>query len=47
MLSRDRDAKQRWANNVAAAGWSLGYGGIGSQLLGSAVKNSVGRLFGS
>ncbi|THH05102.1 hypothetical protein EW145_g5034 [Phellinidium pouzarii] len=37
----DRDAKQRWANNMAASGWSMGIGGLGGQLLGSAVKNSM------
>jgi len=41
----DRDAKQRWAKN--AAGWGMGLGGIGGQLFTSAVKNSVGRVFGS
>ncbi|KAH8120227.1 Golgi apparatus membrane protein TVP23 [Phellopilus nigrolimitatus] len=41
----DRDAKQRWASNIAASGWNMGMGGIGGQLLGSAVKNSVGRVF--
>lgn len=40
----DRDAKQRWANSAA---WNFGIGGIGGQLLGSAVKSSVGRVFGS
>ncbi|GLB36332.1 hypothetical protein LshimejAT787_0306200 [Lyophyllum shimeji] len=38
----DRDAKQRWANNVSS---SWGLGGIGGQLLAGAVKNSVGRVF--
>ncbi|KAF8559258.1 Golgi apparatus membrane protein TVP23 [Imleria badia] len=42
----DRDAKQRWANSVAASSWSMGMGGLGGQLLTSAVKNSVGKLFG-
>ncbi|EJD04049.1 Golgi apparatus membrane protein TVP23 [Fomitiporia mediterranea MF3/22] len=43
----DRDAKQRWANNMVASGWNMGFGGIGGKLLGSAVKNSVGRVFSS
>ncbi|KAG1826148.1 Golgi apparatus membrane protein TVP23 [Suillus subaureus] len=42
----DRDAKQRWANSIASSGWNMGMGGIGGQILGSAMKNSVGRLFG-
>jgi len=41
----DRDAKQRWANNVMGSGWGLGLGGIGGQILTGAVKNSVGRVF--
>ncbi|THH34121.1 hypothetical protein EUX98_g38 [Antrodiella citrinella] len=41
----DRDAKQRWANQLAGSGWGLGMGGIGGQLLAGAVKNSVGRVF--
>ncbi|KAJ7026279.1 Golgi apparatus membrane protein TVP23 [Mycena alexandri] len=43
----DRDAKQRWANSVVSSGWSLGLGGIGGQLVSSAVQKSVGRVFGS
>jgi hypothetical protein len=43
----DRDAKQRWASNVVGSGWSLGLGGLGGQLLTGAVKNGVGRVFGS
>lgn len=43
----DRDAKQKWATNMAASGWSMGIGGIGGQLLSGAVKNSVGRVFGA
>jgi len=42
----DRDAKQRWASDVAAQGWNIGLGGIGGQIMGSVVKNSVGRAFG-
>jgi len=42
----DRDAKQRWANSVAGSSWTMGMGGLGGQLLTSAVKNSVGKLFG-
>ena len=42
---RDRDAKQKWAANAAAAGWSMGMGGIGGQILSGVVKNSVGRVF--
>ncbi|KAL5519036.1 TVP23 [Sanghuangporus vaninii] len=41
----DRDAKQRWASSMAASGWNFGLGSIGGQLIGSAVKNSVGRVF--
>lgn len=44
-LRSDRDAKQRWASNAASAGWNMGLGGLGGQILGSAVKNSVGRVF--
>ncbi|KAF9443714.1 Golgi apparatus membrane protein TVP23 [Macrolepiota fuliginosa MF-IS2] len=43
----DRDAKQRWANNVVGGNWGLGIGGIGGQLLTGAVKKSVGKVFGS
>ncbi|KAI1797815.1 DUF846-domain-containing protein [Ganoderma leucocontextum] len=42
----DRDAKQKWANNLASSGWSMGMGGIGGQILTGVVKNSVGRVFG-
>ncbi|KAG8747941.1 Golgi apparatus membrane protein tvp23 [Ceratobasidium sp. 414] len=42
----DRDAKQRWASSVAAGGWNMGMGGLGGQILGGAVRNSVGRVFG-
>jgi len=42
----DRDAKKRWASNVAAKGWNMGLGGIGGQIVGSVVKNSVGKAFG-
>ncbi|KIK71208.1 hypothetical protein GYMLUDRAFT_211205 [Collybiopsis luxurians FD-317 M1] len=41
----DRDAKQRWANSVVGGGWSLGFGGIGGQLLTGAVQKGVGRIF--
>jgi len=27
-------------------GWNLGLGGLGGQLVGGMVKNSVGRVFG-
>jgi hypothetical protein len=47
LVSSDRDAKQRWANNVVGGGWGLGFGGIGGQILTGAVKSSVGRVFGS
>ncbi|KAE9410893.1 Golgi apparatus membrane protein TVP23 [Gymnopus androsaceus JB14] len=43
----DRDAKQRWANDVVGGSWSLGLGGIGGQLLTGAVQKGVGRVFGS
>ncbi|CDO72311.1 hypothetical protein BN946_scf184977.g8 [Trametes cinnabarina] len=42
----DRDAKQKWANNLASSGWNMGIGGIGGQILTGVVKNSVGRVFG-
>ncbi|KAI8995564.1 Golgi apparatus membrane protein TVP23 [Trametes punicea] len=42
----DRDAKQRWANNLASSGWNVGIGGLGGQILTGVVKNSVGRVFG-
>ncbi|KIP12016.1 hypothetical protein PHLGIDRAFT_114073 [Phlebiopsis gigantea 11061_1 CR5-6] len=38
----DRDAKQKWANQLAG-GWSIG--GLGGQVLAGVVKNSVGRVF--
>ncbi|KAF9068031.1 hypothetical protein BDP27DRAFT_1295587 [Rhodocollybia butyracea] len=41
----DRDAKQRWANNVVSSGWSMGMGGLGGQLLTGAVQKGVGRIF--
>lgn len=41
----DRDAKQKWASKLAGSGWTFGIGGIGGQILGSAVRNSVGRVF--
>jgi len=40
----DRDAKEKWASGMS---WNMGFGGIGGQLLTGAVKNSVGRVFGS
>ncbi|KAJ7050567.1 Golgi apparatus membrane protein TVP23 [Mycena amicta] len=43
----DRDAKQRWANSVVSSGWGLGLGGLGGQLISSAVQKSVGRVFSS
>ena len=39
---RDRDAKQKWANQLAG-GWSIG--GLGGSVLAGVVKNSVGRVF--
>ena len=42
----DRDAKQKWANNLASSGWGMGMGGIGGQILSGVVKNSIGRVFG-
>lgn len=41
----DRDAKQRWASSVVSSNWSLGFGGIGGQILTGAVKKSVARVF--
>ncbi|KAI0067710.1 DUF846-domain-containing protein [Artomyces pyxidatus] len=43
----DRDAKQRWAQNVAGSGWGIGMGGFGGQILTGVVKNSVGKVFGA
>ncbi len=42
---RDRDAKQRWASNVVSSNWSLGFGGIGGQILTGAVKRGVSKVF--
>ncbi|OCH96476.1 Golgi apparatus membrane protein TVP23 [Obba rivulosa] len=42
----DRDAKQKWANNLASSGWNMGLGGFGGQILTGVVKSSVGRVFG-
>ena len=47
LVPSDRDAKQRWANSMAASGWNMGLGSFGGQLVGSAVKSSIGRVFGS
>lgn len=41
--SRDRDAKEKWANQLGS-GWG-GIGGIGTTILSGVVKNSVGRVF--
>ncbi|KAF8463034.1 hypothetical protein JB92DRAFT_3136634 [Gautieria morchelliformis] len=41
----DRDAKERWASSVTSGAWNVGFGGIGGQLIGGVVKNSVGRVF--
>jgi len=41
----DRDAKQRWASNLASAGWNMGVGGYGGQILTGVMKNSVGLVF--
>lgn len=38
----DRDAKQKWANQLSS-GWSIG--GLGGQVLAGVVKNSVGKVF--
>ncbi|KAK6905949.1 hypothetical protein I203_106784 [Kwoniella mangroviensis CBS 8507] len=44
----DRDAQRRWANGIASSGnlMGFGFGGIGGQLVGGMVKNSLGRVFG-
>ena len=34
----DRDAQRRWSNNL--------FGGIGGQLMGGVIKNSIGRVLG-
>lgn len=41
----DRDAKTRWANDVVGGGWNSGFGGFGGQIMGSVVKQGVGRIF--
>lgn len=41
---RDQDAKRRWANSATSGLFS--FGGLGGQLLGGMVKNSVSRVFG-
>ncbi|KAJ3564257.1 hypothetical protein NP233_g8412 [Leucocoprinus birnbaumii] len=41
----DRDAKERWANNVVGGNWGLG--GIGGSIITGAIKKSVGRVIGS
>ena len=43
-LHSDRDAKQRWAQSAAQSGW--GIGGIGGQLLSSAIRGGVSRALG-
>lgn len=45
-LCSDKDAKQRWANNVAGTGWNMGMGGFGGRILSGVVRNSVGKVFG-
>ncbi|WVR06086.1 hypothetical protein IAU60_003114 [Kwoniella sp. DSM 27419] len=44
----DRDAQKRWASGIAASGnlMGFGFGGIGGQLVGGMVKNSLGRMLG-
>ncbi|OCF42124.1 cytoplasmic protein [Kwoniella heveanensis CBS 569] len=44
----DRDAQKRWASGIAASGNLMGFGlgGIGGQLVGGMVKNSLGRMLG-
>lgn len=41
----DRDAKARWANSVVSSNWDMGFGGYGGQIMGTVVKQSVGRFF--
>ncbi|KAG8810614.1 Golgi apparatus membrane protein tvp23, partial [Serendipita sp. 400] len=41
----DRDAKARWANSVVSDNWNVGFGGLGGQIMGSVVKQGVGRFF--
>lgn len=41
----DRDAQKRWANAAAGSNIFGGMGGIGGQLVGGLVRNSVGRFF--
>ncbi|KAK1925607.1 hypothetical protein DB88DRAFT_484484 [Papiliotrema laurentii] len=44
----DRDAQKRWANSAFSSGNILGFGlgGIGGQLVGGMVRNSLGRVLG-
>ncbi|KAJ9111732.1 hypothetical protein QFC19_001093 [Naganishia cerealis] len=42
----DRDAKQRWANQVSSGAFGLpGLGGIGGQLVGGAIRSGLSRVF--
>ncbi|ODN92022.1 cytoplasmic protein [Cryptococcus wingfieldii CBS 7118] len=43
----DRDAQKRWASGIASGNlFGFGMGGIGGQLVGGAVKNTLGKVFG-
>lgn len=44
----DRDAQKRWANSALSSGniFGFGFGGIGGQLVGGLVRNSLGRVMG-
>lgn len=45
LFHRDRDAKARWAD-AAAGGFGFGLGGFGGQIIASAVKSRVNKIFG-
>lgn len=44
----DRAAQKQWASGAIANGNLLGFGmgGIGGQLVGGVVRNSIGRILG-
>lgn len=44
----DRDAQRRWASSIASNGNVLGFGfgGIGGQLVGGALRSGLGRVLG-
>lgn len=43
----DRDAQKRWANRVVSGNvFGFDLGGLGGQMVGGLVKNSLGRVLG-